>query len=75
MLTILYTVLQTHLMVRMDWQPAPDGLAQILQLLKVRHLQFCFTHYQSCLQFCGTGMIYPRSGSDLSDHPDPIYIK
>jgi hypothetical protein len=32
-------------MVRMDWQPAPDGLAQILQLLKVRDLllQFCFT--------------------------------
>jgi len=32
---LFYTVLQTHLMVRMDWQPAPDGLAQILQLLKV----------------------------------------
>ena len=23
-------------MVRMEWQPAPDGLAQILQLLKVQ---------------------------------------
>jgi hypothetical protein len=30
-------------MVRMDWQPAPDGLAQILQLLKVRHLSLQFS--------------------------------
>ncbi len=62
-------------MVRMDWQPAPDGLAQILQLLKVRHLLLQFSFLLSCLKWCGTGIVYPGSRSDLSDHSGSDLIK
>ncbi len=61
---ILHCVLQTHLMVRMDWQPAPDGLAQILQLLKVRGLLLKFTILLSWIIGSGSDRSY-HSGSDL----------